>query len=162
MARQLVPLRQQHDAVRVVPFVLQRVHAADDFFRREWVLRPYAVGLVAHEPLSASQTALVLLILASVSFDGFRDTPAWAAVVDWLGHDLHESAQTLGLALAVALFVAVYLGVCRLIAGCGESRSRAGAGAAAGHTVVRIAGLFVLTLVPIAIAYYPPITFFSS
>lgn len=121
---------------------------------REWNLRPYAVGLVAHEPLTASQTALVLLILASVSFDGFRDTPAWAAVVDGLGHDLHESAQTWGLALAASLFVAVYLGFCRLIARCGESHSRAGIGQAAGHSVFRIAGLFVLTLVPIAIAYH--------
>jgi hypothetical protein len=121
---------------------------------REWTLRPYAVGLVAPEPLPASQTALVLLLLAAVSFDGFRDTPAWAAVVDGLGHDLHESAQTLGLALAASLFVAVYLGFCRLIARCGTSRSHAGIGPATGHSVFRIAGLFVLTLVPIAIAYH--------
>jgi len=121
---------------------------------REWNLRPYAVGLLVNEPLPVSQTALVLLILAAVSFDGFRDTPAWAAIVDWLGHDFHHSAHTLGLAAWVSLFLAVYLGFCRLIARYGESPSRAGVGPAAGHSVSRIAGLFVLTLVPISIAYH--------
>lgn len=55
---------------------------------------------------------------------------------------------------AVALFLAVYLGFCRLIARYGESPSRTGVGPAAGHSVSRIAGLFVLTLVPISIAYH--------
>jgi hypothetical protein len=121
---------------------------------REWNLRPYAVGLLVNEPLPASQTALVLLILAAVSFDGFRDTPAWGAIVDWLGPDFHHSAHTLGLAAWASLFLAVYLGFCRLIARYGESPSRAGVGPAAGHSVSRVAGLFVLTLVPISIAYH--------
>jgi hypothetical protein len=121
---------------------------------REWKLRPYAVGLLVNEPLPASQTVLVLLILAAVSFDGFRDTPVWAAIVDWLGHDFHHSSLTLGLAASVSLFLAVYFGFCRLIARYGESPSRAGVDQAVGHSVARIAGLFVLTLVPISIAYH--------
>jgi hypothetical protein len=121
---------------------------------RELKLRPYAVGLLVNEPLPASQIALVLLILAAVSFDGFRDTPAWAAIVEGLGPGFHHSAPTLGLAASVALFLAVYLGFCRLIARYGESPSGDGAGRAAGHSVSRIAGLFVLTLVPISIAYH--------
>jgi hypothetical protein len=121
---------------------------------REWTLRPYAVGLVTPEPLPASQTALVLLMLASVSFDGFRDTPAWAAVVDLLGHGLHESAQILGLAGLASLFGVVYFGFCRLIVRWGESHLHPDISPAPGRPVTRIAGLFVLTLVPIAIAYH--------
>jgi hypothetical protein len=117
-------------------------------------LRPYAVGLLVNEPLPASQIVLVLLILIAVSFDGFRDTPAWAAIVDGLGQDFHHSAVTLGFAASAVLFLAVYLGFCRLIARYGESPSRDGAGPAVGHSVSRVAGLFVLTLIPISIAYH--------
>ena len=121
---------------------------------RELKLRPYAVGLLVNEPLPASQIVLVLLILIAVSFDGFRDTPAWAAIVDGLGQDFHHSAVTLGFAASAVLFLAVYLGFCRLIARYGESPSRDGAGPAVGHSVSRVAGLFVLTLIPISIAYH--------
>jgi len=135
----------------IARFAPTEAHAAAT---RELKLRPYAVGLLVNEPLPASQIALVLSILASVSFDGFRDTPAWAAVIDLLGQDFHHSAQTLGLAASVSLFLVVYLSVCRLIARCGSSPSRDGAGPAVGHSVSRLAGLFVLTLVPISIAYH--------
>ena len=107
-----------------------------------WELRPYAVGLLAREPVSASEIALVLVILAAVSFDGFMETPAWAGLVEALSSP-DEPAHWLrsaGLLTAPLLFLVVYLVFCRLIA-------------ASGSTTRRIAGLFVLTLVPIAIAY---------
>ena len=40
-------------------------------------LRPYGVGLLAHEPVPASIVVLVLAMLAAVSFDGFMETPLW-------------------------------------------------------------------------------------
>jgi hypothetical protein len=135
----------------IARFAPTEAHAAG---ARALKLRPCAVGLLVNEPLPASQIALVLLILAAVSFDGFRDTPVWAATVDRLGHDFHHSANTLGLAASAVLFLAVYLGFCRLIARYGESPSRDGVGRAAGRSVSRIAGLFVLTLIPISIAYH--------
>ena len=119
---------------------------------REWSLRPYAVGLITSEPLPASQMALVLLLLASVSFDGFRDTPAWAAVVEGLGQDSHGGVAILGLAVLVSLFAGVYFAFCRLVLLWGTSRPHPD-GSAASRSVMRIAGVFVLTLVPIAIAY---------
>jgi hypothetical protein len=121
---------------------------------REWTLRPYAVGLVASEPLPASQIALVLLVLASVSFDGFRDTPVWAPLAEWLDHGGHEWAHILGLAGVVSLFGVVYFGFCRLMVRWGGSHRRLESRLAAHRPVTRIAGLFVLTLVPIAIAYH--------
>lgn len=119
---------------------------------REWALRPYAVGLIISEPLPASQIALVLLLLASVSFDGFRDTPAWAAAVAWLGQESHGWVPILGLAALVSLFAGVYFGFCRLVVLAGASHPHPD-GPAAYRSVIRIAGVFVLTLVPIAIAY---------
>lgn len=135
----------------IARFAPTEAHAAG---ARELKLRPYAVGLLVNEPLPASQIALVLSILAAVSFDGFRDTPAWAAIVDWLGQAFHHSVNTLGLVASAALFLAVYVGFCRLIARYGESPLRAGVGQAVSRPVSRIAGLFVLTLVPISIAYH--------
>ncbi|NML44239.1 hypothetical protein HHL11_10795 [Ramlibacter sp. G-1-2-2] len=38
-------------------------------------LRPYAAGLLANEPVSNSVAAFVLLMLATVTFDGFHETP---------------------------------------------------------------------------------------
>jgi len=116
----------------------------------EWKLRPYAVGLLASDPLPASEIMLVVAILAAVSFDGFLETPAWAAVSDALpgGAAGGGLLRTAGLLAAPLLFLAVYLLFCRLIAWSGSGKRRAEAPSAR-----RVAGLFVLTLVPIAIAY---------
>ena len=105
--------------------------------------RPYAVGLLAREPAVLSEIALIIVILAAVSFDGFLETPAWAAILEATGNDESPShwPRTLGLAAAPLLFFAVYIAFCRLIA------------MSAGARGERIAGLFVHTLVPIAIAY---------
>ncbi len=117
-------------------------------------VRPYAVGLLVHEPLDRSHVALVMMMLAAVSFDGFNETPAWAAIAELTGND--EFTKTLGLIVAPCLFLAVFLWVCRVSAwaaqsstggngegGCGEQRS-----------AWKIAGLSATTLVPIAIAYH--------
>ena len=121
---------------------------------RELNLRPYAVGLLSREPVSNSVLVLVLAMLAAVSFDGFMETPLWAAVLDYYAPPARELAsdsdvarswvQTAGVIGAPLLFVAVYLVFCRMIAWCGDARV----------PVTRVAGLFVLTLVPIAIAYH--------
>ena len=126
----------------------------------EWRLRPYAVGLLAREPVHASEIALVLLMLASVSLDGFMETPAWAAMADAVvsgaGDRLQEgeagvAMRSLGLLAAPLLFFAVYSIFCGLVAWFGAG-GRPERGRAHGSPA-RIRGLFVLTLVPIAIAY---------
>jgi hypothetical protein len=108
-------------------------------------LRPYAVGLFEREPLDASRTALVIVLLAAVTFDGFLETPAWLAIVELSAGEDSHFLRTAGLFLAPLLFGLVYIAFCRLIAIAG------GLPRAASRD--RIAGLFVLTLVPIAIAY---------
>jgi len=115
-------------------------------------LRPYGVGLLSREPVSSSILVLVLAMLAAVCFDGFMETALWAGIVDHYAPPAQASdndvarawVQTAGVIGAPLLFVAVYLVVCRLIAWCGDARV----------PVARVAGLFVLTLIPIAIAYH--------
>ncbi|OGA29985.1 MAG: hypothetical protein A3I65_01185 [Betaproteobacteria bacterium RIFCSPLOWO2_02_FULL_68_150] len=117
-------------------------------------LRPYGVGLLSREPVSNSILVLVLAMLAAVSFDGFIETPLWAAILEYYAPPAQDLAsdsgaarawvQTAGVIGAPLLFVAVYLVFARLIAWGGEARV----------PVTRTAGLFVLTLVPIAIAYH--------
>lgn len=117
-------------------------------------LRPYGVGLLSREPAPASIVVLVLAILAAVCFDGFMETPLWAGLVEHYAPSAQGLAgnsdaarawvQTAGVIGAPLLFVAVYLVFCLLIAWGGAPHA----------PVTRIAGLYVLTLVPIAIAYH--------
>jgi hypothetical protein len=100
-----------------------------------WRLRPYALGLLTEHPLEAPAVAFVIVILAGVSFDGFLETPVWQAL---------EMPRTPGLVAACLAFALAYLLCCRIIA------------AIAGPTAPpwrTIASTFVMTLVPIAIAY---------
>lgn len=116
-------------------------------------LRPFAVGLLSREPLEASKVVLVVLMLAAVSFDGFLETPAWAAISAAGGESSFALTRTFGLVAAPLLFLSIYLCFCRLIAWCGGA-SPAGGAPGAHSPAARVAGLFALTLVPIAIAYY--------
>ena len=111
-------------------------------------LRPYAVGLLVREPVDRSHVVLVMLLLATVSFDGFLETPAWAALVAPAGDGMLP--KSVGLFFAPCLFLAIFLVVCRLSAW--AARGPRGSGGERESTW-RTAGLFANTLVPIAIAY---------
>jgi hypothetical protein len=124
-------------------------------------VRPPAVGLLEDEPLTISMVALVVALLATVSFDGFLETPLWAAVdfavldwaslsPSWTAMGLREDqavrvVRTFALLGCVLLFLAVYAGVCWLSAAVSGEREP-GSG-----IIVR---RFVLALVPIALAYH--------
>ena len=43
-----------------------------------WYLRPPATGLLDARPATASAAAFVIVMLATVTFDGLRETPLWA------------------------------------------------------------------------------------
>jgi hypothetical protein len=125
--------------------------------RCELHLRPYAVGLGTEHPVSLSLVVLVVAMLATVSFDGFIETPTWAAVseaiVRGIGAEAGDQrsqtlAKTLGLVAAPLVFLGVYLAFCVLIIWFGRRSIEPARG------VLKVAGLFVLTLVPIAIAYH--------
>jgi hypothetical protein len=119
--------------------------------RREWNARPFAAGLTNTADVSPSMVAFVLLLLSTVTFDGFTATPAWAglegtlyAALAPLGEARLTVIGTLGLVAFPLLFVLVYLAFARWMAWMGDDQLTTG-------TVAR---LFVLSLVPIAIAYH--------
>ncbi len=127
---------------------------------RHWYLRPYASDLIVDRPCSTSVTVFVLLMLSTVSFDGFKETPLWDALLQYvallpallpgfrelhdLGVDFRVVLETILLILAPVLFLLVYFGfswLAKLASGTDRS-------------VTDVAGLFVLSLVPIAVAYH--------
>lgn len=119
------------------------------------VLRPPAVGLLTETPVSFTCTVFVLLILSTVTFDGYLETPAWAGLLQGLlagpaaqaitefGLNPLKTFKTLAMLVFLLGFVGVYLLCCRIMAL-----------AEAGVSASRLAGSFVLPLVPIAIAYH--------
>jgi len=125
----------------------------------EWVLRPPAVGLLTEKPVSVSLVGFVLLSLSTVTFDGFLETPAWGAMLTWIAEDatlrpvlialqdaglnLHKTVKTSALVLFPLGFAGAFLFICFFMAWVGGAFS-----------VRKTVGFFVLTLVPIAIAYH--------
>lgn len=131
---------------------------------REFNLRPWAVGLLARRPLNFSSTAFVLVMLSSVTFDGLLATPLWAAASKWMlyseflrpliialqnvtGHAL-AAIGTVALVTFLVVFQSLYWAFCALMRSVTPPAARARAGLADS------AGLFVLSLVPIALAYH--------
>lgn len=121
---------------------------------RAIALRLPGIGLLAREPVSASMTALILVLLASVTFDGLFATPLWTAMYEFLiafsarAPWLPEAWRfyliaTLAFLLLPVAFAAAFLACCR-----------ATAMIAAETAATRVARQFVLTLLPIAIAYH--------
>jgi len=129
---------------------------------RQWNLRPYAVGLLTEGPVHPSSLAFVLAMLATVSFDGFTETPLWGTIQDTAlgnptlipiltaardaGADVLKLIASAGLFAFPLIFFAVYILFAAVMT--------AAAGPGAGHSVGSVARLFVLNLVPIALAYH--------
>lgn len=124
--------------------------------RLQWL----GAGLRVGKPVHVSQTALVLALLATVSFDGIIETPAWLAIRDWIensptwrplllavhgfGINLLLFVKTLALLFAPVVFgfaYAVCIGMMRLLGG-----SDVG--------FMRLFNGYALSLVPIAVAYH--------
>ena len=124
---------------------------AVDAGQGELNVRPYAVGLASPVRMTTAAGAFVIIALASVTFDGLTATEIWTTVVtksygavtDVFGPSALEVINTAGLVLLPLLFVGVYLLVVtgvRLL-----SRDRG--------SNLDVAKTFVLSLVPIALAY---------
>ena len=125
-----------------------------------WYLRPYASALVVDRPCRLSMTFFVLVMLSTVTFDGFKETLLWGDLLQSvaleplihplirtlhdLGFDFQFVLETVMLALFPLLFLLIYLGFCSLTKQASGSR----------RPVTEIAGFFVFSLVPIAIAYH--------
>lgn len=131
-----------HGEVFAVVFALLARCAPNRVAQQRWLLRPFGAGLLAPAPLGWSHIVLVMLMLSSVSFDGLMETQDWLDLQAVLGL-APGTARAVALAVLPALFLLVYLAVCRAIAYCGG-----------GAALAATAGWYALTLVPIAIAYH--------
>jgi hypothetical protein len=128
----------------------------DDEGRPYLILRPYGSGLAPFPLVSISTAAFIVTVLATVSFDGISETPAWARVsgasigllyalgaVRAIGYVAAQSlVKTAGLVAAPLAFAALYLATCRLAAWLDGAETGV------------VARRFVLTLAPIAIGYH--------
>ena len=113
------------------------LRAAPD--ERELNLRPPAVGLGLPEKVLPGVAALVIVVLAGVTFDGLLQTPLWLEIVR-----LTPVTQTSGVILLPLLFFGIYLGFV------GLSRALGGGGDGGFR---QFAAGYAFSLVPIAIAY---------
>ena len=118
---------------------------------RRFNIRPFGAGLLRDQAASPSMLALVLLVLSTVTFDGFTSTPVWVDIVsallplfDFLGANRVTGVETLGLLAFLALFLVVYWVFSLAMASASGSVVPA-------QTLAR---LFVFSLVPIALAYH--------
>ncbi len=121
---------------------------------RQTNLRPFAMGLSRNEPVSNDILAVIILLLATVTFDGFSATSAWANVQSvfltafptLMGNPVINGltiADTLGVALFPVAFFLVYLLFCFFMSGTvGKSLS-----------ALELARTFAYSLIPIALAY---------
>ena len=117
---------------------------------RGLALRPFGAGLLVNTPVSASMVAFILLVLASVLYDGLLTTPEWAEaeqqlinLMPGLGESGSVVVRTIGLAAFWVVFLATYLAVSAVMSVAAGRRSP-----------LEMAQSFALTLVPIAIAYH--------
>ena len=121
---------------------------------REWNLRPPAAGLLDSRPLSSSAAFFVMVMLATVTFDGVRETPLWAGLLARVSQPgepvsdlLWSASATAGLLLGPCVFALIILGAGGLMVWLTRTDARP---ASAGELV----RLFVPTLLPIAFAYH--------
>ena len=113
---------------------------------REFNIRPYGVGLVRKEKVTNSTMVFVVVLLSTVTFDGFTATPLWADIFQFLIDVIPSisSVGTIGLVVFPLIFIAVYLFFATIMA--------ASSGNRVPYTIV--ARVFVFTLIPIALAYH--------
>jgi hypothetical protein len=115
-----------------------------------WWLQPYPVGLLRSRVLPLPSMFFTLLMLSTVTVDGFLETPAWAAASEFLQRNLGLGEAsllppTVPLIAGPFLFVVAYAVV--IVAMARLTNVPKGA-------LLLLARRFVLSLVPIAIGYH--------
>src|SRR5262249_38956151 len=114
-------------------------------------LRPFGAGLLDSGSVSSSMMAFVLLLLASVLYDGALGTPEWgefeatiAPYVSFFSDFKLVAIRTAGLVAFRVIFCGAYVGVSALMSAVAEQPA----------SPLLIARAFAYTLVPIAIGYH--------
>jgi hypothetical protein len=148
---------------------LEFIASSQQVRRRQLNLRPFGAGLMSARPVPWSFMVFVILMLATVTFDGFQETALMQqvdtgaqgshAVASFLfdlsewGFDESRVTHTVMLVLFAMAFVAIFwLTSWIMLRWTTAWLGRAAAGT--GLTASTAACSFVLTLVPIAVAYH--------
>ncbi|MQF65285.1 hypothetical protein FIM04_04130 [SAR202 cluster bacterium AC-409-J13_OGT_754m] len=113
---------------------------------REVIVRPFGTGLLNVGSGSTTHMYFVLVLLASVTFDGFTATVPWMDIQTLLLEKLASPTliNTLGLLATVMIFMSTYLFFCLLMRLVSNTNV----------TAMDLANRFVYTLIPIALAYH--------
>lgn len=119
---------------------------------RQFNVRPFAIGLIEQGDESSSRLALVVAVLATVTFDGFKETPIWFDINGGLwpqfyrvfGDTTSYVIDTAGLLFAPVMFIVLFTFFSLLISW--ASGSQMG--------ITRLMSVFAYSLLPIAIAYH--------
>lgn len=139
---------------------------SDRFEGRALILRPPGAGLMADHAVTFSFLVFVLLLLSTVTFDGYLETPLYRGIAIALytspamspmferaldaGFPVNQVIITAQMILLAAAFVAVFWAASWAMVRLAARQP----GATAGVTVHQAATAFVLTLLPIAVAYH--------
>jgi hypothetical protein len=115
------------------------------------LLRPFGRGLLDGGPVSTSMMAFVLLLLATVLYDGLIGTGEWALLegalrtrLPGLGEHGAMLVKSVGLIAFWVLFLGAFIGISAVMSRVASGRPRP----------LEVARSFALTLVPIAIGYH--------
>lgn len=151
----------KHGEIFTVVFGLLGKFAPFAYIDNRLVLRPPAAGLLSEKPVLVSYICFVLVFLTTVTFDGILETPFWANIFEQIAEgqvlgDASALAQLIGIDLGVLIKTLVLLSLPLMSIAVyfifSHAISMFGSGGRISTPV--IAGYFVLTLVPIAIAYH--------
>lgn len=117
---------------------------------RKFSFRFFASGLARGEKISWALVSFHIMALATVTFDGFAETPAWVSIQNaiWPVFEISPfstsaTIKTVGILFFPVLFFGVYVFVCANIARFSHNRMSR-------DEVIKS---FVFSLVPIALAY---------
>ena len=113
---------------------------------KEIYLCIFGSELLNIKKISISETLLVILLLATVTFDGFTGSLIWINFQNYITQFIPNIMliNTIGLLLSVLIFIGVYFYICVLMM------------LASGNNLktTDIAKSFIYTLIPIALAYH--------
>lgn len=116
-----------------------------------FTLRPWGAGLLIVPRPELPRAVLLVMMLATVSFDGFVETGTWTEVLlrlhpvfDFLGSYAFSGITTLGVVIAPVIFFAVFAATARLM----------GLFVNSSLGSIELIRTFVYSLVPIALAYH--------
>ena len=114
-------------------------------------VRPYTTGLTTRYGLSTGKTVFILIILSTVTFDGFSETALWSTIINhlyaqfsFLGVHGLVLADTVGLLMFPIIFIAIFIFSCNIM--------KIASGNA--YSTLRLSQIFAQTLLAIAISYH--------